>query len=143
MMINSFLGLTEPLYLLLVTTSLVLFLQSNKKLVYFSFFVVALATLVRGEGITLFLVLSIIFFIRFRQERLRVIPRYTIVLGLFLLVILPMSAYGIDVNGVDGILMRSVSSGGDIISNINESDSQNESSLRIQIFIKNLFSFIP
>ena len=50
-----------------------------------------------------------------------------------------MSAYGIDVNGVDGIFMRSVSSGGDIISNINESDSQNESSLRIQIFIKNLF----
>ena len=50
-----------------------------------------------------------------------------------------MSAYGIDVNGVDGIFMRSVSSGGDIISNINEPGSQNEPSLRIQIFIKNLF----
>jgi len=139
LMINSFLGLTDPLYLLLITTSLALFLQKNRQLIYLSFVVVGLATLVRGEGITLFLVLSIIFFIRFRQERLRVIPRYMIILGLFLLVILPMSAYGIDVNGVDGIFMRSISSGGDIISNINEPDSQNELSLRIQIFIKNLF----
>ena len=58
LMINSFLGLTDPLYLLLMTTSLTLFLQKNKQLVYLSFVVVGLATLVRGEGITLFLVLS-------------------------------------------------------------------------------------
>ena len=88
LMINSFLGLTDPLYLLLMTTSLTLFLQKNKQLVYLSFVVVGLATLVRGEGITLFLVLSIIFFIKFRHERLKIILKYMIVLGLFLLVIL-------------------------------------------------------
>ena len=57
LMINSFLGLTDPLYLLLMTTSLALFLQKNRQLIYLSFVVVGLATLVRGEGITLFLVL--------------------------------------------------------------------------------------
>jgi len=37
LMINSFLGITDPLYLLLITTSLTLFIYSNKKLVYVSF----------------------------------------------------------------------------------------------------------
>ena len=138
LIINSFLGLTDPLYLLLMTTSLTLFLQKNKQLVYLSFVVVGLATLVRGEGITLFLVLSIIFFIKFRHERLKIILKYMIVLGLFLLVILPISAYRIDVTGVDGIFMRSVSSGGDIISDFNKSDSNDESFLRSQVFVKNL-----
>ena len=50
LIINSFLGVTDPLYLLLITSSLVLFLSSNKKLVYFSFVLVSISTLVRVEG---------------------------------------------------------------------------------------------
>ena len=137
MMINSFLGLTEPLYLLLVTTSLVLFLQSNKKLVYFSFFVVALATLVRGEGITLFMVMSIMFFIRYRREKLKVILKYLLVLGIFALVILPMSMYRTDVIGVDGIVMRSLSSGDDLVSDLTaNTDSKNNVLNGIELFGK-------
>jgi len=54
LMINSFLGVTDPLYLLLITTSLTLFLYSNKKLVYVSFVLVSLAILVRAEGLAFF-----------------------------------------------------------------------------------------
>ena len=118
LMVNSFLGVTDPLYLLLITTSLALFLQTNKKIVYISFFVVGLATLVRGEGITLFVVLSIMFFIRYREYRFRIIPKYLLVIGIFLIIILPMSSYRIDVIGVDGIFMRSMSSGNELIGEI-------------------------
>ena len=139
LMINSFLGSADPLYLLLVTASLTLFLCSNKKIVYFSFILVALATLVRGEGITLFAVMSIMFFVRYRKEKYKVFLKYLLVLGIFTSIVLPISIYRIEVIGVDGIFMRTVSSGDYLVSNlIVDNDSTNKFVSGLELFIKYL-----
>jgi len=129
LMINSFLGVTDPLYLLLITTSLVLFLCSNKKLVYFSFVLVSLAILVRGEGLAFLAVLSIMFFIRYRKENYKVFLKYILVLGIVLVIILPYSIYHIEVSGSDKGFLRNIDSA--------HSDSNNFIS-GLEIFVKYL-----
>ena len=52
---NSLLGIREPLFILLILSCLVLFLQNNWKLKYLSFAFLALACLVRYEAIVLIL----------------------------------------------------------------------------------------
>ena len=106
LIVNSLLGTTDPLYILLVTTSLILFLQPNKKIIYISFMIVGLAALVRGEGLFLFIPMSIMFIIRFRRERRFVSSRYLLTIFLFMLIVLPMSFYRIDISGTDGIFLR-------------------------------------
>ena len=66
---NSLLGLTEPLYLFLAVSSLALFLSKNQKLVYGSFAVAALTTIVRAEGIAILVILLITFFVNNRKEK--------------------------------------------------------------------------
>jgi len=66
---NSVLGITEPLYLLLVTCSLVLFFSSNKKLIFLAFGFVSLATIVRAEALFLFIAFTILYFVRFRTDK--------------------------------------------------------------------------
>ena len=122
LMINSFLGVTDPLYLLLIATSLTVFLFSNKKLVYFSFVLASFAIIVRGEGIFFFVVLSILFFIRYRKEGYSIIFRYLAVIGIFTLIILPISIYRMDVSGTDSIFVRSVVSATDVLSDIEKSE---------------------
>ncbi len=102
---NSMLGITESLYILLGTITLLFFLSSNKKLVYLSFLFVGLTTLVRAEGQIIFFIISIIFFIRFRKEKL-VIPKYLIVLGIFALTLAPMLSYQLEIQGNDTIFGR-------------------------------------
>ena len=110
LIVNSLLGTTDPLYILLVATSLALFLQSNKKIIYISFIIVGLATLVRGEGLFLFIPMSIMFIVRFRKERRFVSSRYLLVFFLFMLIVLPISFYKIDILGNDGVFLRISSS---------------------------------
>ena len=102
---NSLFGLTEPLYILLCSVSIVFFLSDNKKLVYSSFALVSFATLVRSEAIFLFIGLSVMFFIKFRHDKF-VLPKYVPALLIFALLLLPMALYRIDVIGNDGITGR-------------------------------------
>ena len=144
LIINSFLGITDSLYVLLITTSICMFLHKNKKIIYISFIFVGLSTLVRGEGITLFFALSIMFLIRFRKERFRVILRYLLVCSIFLLVILPLGLYRIDVIGVDGIFMRTVSGGERLLSDFSYSESNNKFESGFSSFLKYLiWSLFP
>lgn len=153
---NSFLGITDPLYLLLATSSLTLFLCSNKKLVYLSFALVSLATIVRAEGLFIFGILSIMFFIRYRKENYKVFFKYILVLGIFVIIIIPVSMYRIEVNGEDGIFSRVFSSGEQFNSNVIQNDSVNTNSenriiLGLEVFFKyfiwvmipNFIIFIP
>jgi len=87
---NSLLGISESLYILLITFGLVFFLSSRKSLVYLSFSISALAVQVRYEGIFLFFVLTIMFFVKNKKER-KTIGRYLVALGIFLLTMLPLS----------------------------------------------------
>ena len=66
---NSLLGLTEPLFILLGLSCLVLFLQNNWKSKYLSFAFLALACLVRYEGIVLIVPLSFLLLYKNRREK--------------------------------------------------------------------------
>ena len=99
---NSLLGISEPLFILLVLSCLVLFLQNNWKLKYVSFAFLALACLVRYEGIILIIPLSFLLLFKNRKDR-TVIPKFLICISIFLLVLLPMLFVRIDTLGYDGI----------------------------------------
>lgn len=103
--LNSSLGITEPLYILLGTTAIVFFLSNDKKFVYGSFVITAFVSMIRTEGIFLFLPLSIIFVVRFRNEKFRIL-KYFIILGIFILILLPMVQYRIETMGHDGLSQR-------------------------------------
>tara|TARA_B110001454_G_scaffold214884_1_gene235383 strand:+ start:521 stop:2047 length:1527 start_codon:yes stop_codon:yes gene_type:complete len=148
LMINSFLGVTDPLFLLLISTSLVLFLYSNKKNVYLSFVIVALAALVRTEGIAIFLVLSIMFFIKYRKENYKLIFKYLLILGIFGLILLPLTIYRIDVTGDDYLFQRGLRHMDQISSDETYSDKIFEglkifSKYLIWVLIPNFIIFIP
>ena len=63
---NSVLGITEPLFIILGISSLVIFLKYGRKEIILSFILAALCTMVRSEGIFLLLTLSVLFFIKYR-----------------------------------------------------------------------------
>ncbi|RJQ28865.1 hypothetical protein C4565_02960 [Candidatus Parcubacteria bacterium] len=105
LILNSFLGITEPLFIFLACAGLLLFLQNNKKMIYLSFGIVSLATIIRSEGLFLFFALSIMFFIRFRRET-RVWLRYLPAVAIFVIILMPIMAYRIEVSNSDGIFLR-------------------------------------
>jgi len=102
---NSLYGITEPLYIFLIATTLVLFLSENKKFVYLAFAVVALTSMVRAEGVILFLIISIMFFVRYRKS-IKVIPKYIPALLIFILILLPMMNYKQEIHEDDRIFGR-------------------------------------
>lgn len=102
---NSLLGVTEPLFIFLLTLSLVLFLSDNSKKMYIAFGITSLATIVRSEGIFLFFALSIMFFIQTRKDKL-IIPKYLIILGIFFIILSPIIFYQFDVRGDDRLFTR-------------------------------------
>ena len=106
---NSLMGLTEPLFILLTLSCLVLFLQNNLKFKYLSFGFLALACLVRYEGIVLILPLSFLFLFENRRDK-TIIPKFLIAISVFLLVLLPMLFVRMDTLGYDGVFSHSVAS---------------------------------
>jgi hypothetical protein len=94
---NSLLGLTEPLYIILVITSLSLFLNKNKKLTYFSFGLIALSTLVRAEGIIIFGILCILFFI-FNKRDKKTISKFFLAIFIFVIIFGSMTMMKADAN---------------------------------------------
>ena len=103
---NSLMGLTEPLFILLELSCLILFLQNNWKLKYLSFAFLALACLVRYEGIVLILPLAFLFLFKNRRDK-TIIPRFLIAISIFLLVLLPMLFVRMDTLGYDGVFSHS------------------------------------
>jgi len=66
---NSLSGLTEPLFLLLATCSILLYLNKRMSLVYCSFVVLALATLTRYEIGIIIIPFSVLFFWRHKNPK--------------------------------------------------------------------------
>ena len=94
---NSLLGLTEPLYIFLVITSLSLFLSQNKKLVYISFAIIAISTLVRAEGIIIFGILSALFFV-FNKRDKKIIGKFVLAISIFIIIFASMTLIKADAN---------------------------------------------
>ena len=102
---NSLLGGTDHLYILLGVIAICLFLHQNKKIMYSSFAVLSLMTMVRGEGFLLFIALSAIYFIRYRKVHF-FIPKYIPALLIFILILFPVMDQRIEVGGTDHIFVR-------------------------------------
>ena len=104
---NSLSGLSEPLFILLELVCLVLFLQNNFKFKYVSFAILALACIVRYEGIVLLIPLSVLFLVVNREYKKNV-SRYFLAISIFLLVLLPMAFVRMNTVGYDGIASHSI-----------------------------------
>lgn len=129
---NSFLGITEPLYICLITTSIFLFLSKKSRIVYCSFWIIALASIVRYEGIILLIPFSIMFFLKFQHKR-RYIPKYIFVIAIFILILLPIAYIRTETIDNDGF--SNVIKGPQYIIKASSSDID-------QNYHKNLFDFI-
>ena len=63
-LVNSLFGATDPLYILLGVTALLLLLKNDRKFVLIAFVLAAFCTIVRGEGIFFFFAIIVIYLIR-------------------------------------------------------------------------------
>ena len=100
---NSLLGGNEPLFLFLVVCTLALFLNKNIKMIYLSFTIAGLLSLVRYEGLLILIPMTVVFFYRFKFSKITV-AKYAIAIGLILLILLPMAHIRIETLGYDGLL---------------------------------------
>jgi asparagine N-glycosylation enzyme membrane subunit Stt3 len=100
---NSLGGTTDPFYIFLTTTAVFLFLSKKKIWIYTSFFILALSSLVRYEGLLLLIPFSILFIVRFKAES-KIVLRYLMVLGIFTITLLPVAYLRIEATGQDGLL---------------------------------------
>lgn len=139
---NSMLGITDSLYVLLVTVSFTLMYSSNKNLVYLSFVTAALSALVRYEGMLFVLVLTVLFFTRFRKEH-KVVLRYVLALSIYTLILLPTLYVRIQSTGNDGLTSEIIH--GVIVTNkITSVQSEDNSNLFSFIIsgLQNLFKYL-
>ena len=100
--LNSTQGLIEPSYIFIGTIVLYLFLSKNKKLIYASFFLVGIFSLLRWEGLLLIFTMIPLFVIRFRHEK-KIVVNLIIATSIFLISILPMTYINIQNTGSDGL----------------------------------------
>lgn len=121
--LNSTLGITEPLFILLGTSSLIIFLQYERKSIFLSFILASLCTIVRSEGIFLLLALSIMFIIKYKISK-EIIKTYIPSLIIFLLILSPIMIYKIDTSGNDGIFQRAIAGTEQIVTITSEGENQ-------------------
>jgi len=86
---NSVLGITESLYILLGALVLWSFLTNDIKKNYLAFLFAAFFMTVRTEGIFLFFAISIIFFLKNKNE-INTIKQYLISFSVFLAILIPI-----------------------------------------------------
>ena len=107
LILNSILGITEPIFILLTTSSLVLFLKYDRKMIMVSFILVAFATIIRSEGIFLLAVLVILFFIKYKISK-EILTILIPCLIIFIVILTPISDYKMEVIGKENIPELSV-----------------------------------
>ena len=139
---NSLLGITEPLFILLGTITICLFLSKNYKIIFVSFIVAALFTLVRYEGLIIFLPLSIMYILKYRKKK-NIFFKYSALCIVFILILLPMAYIRTETIGHDGIISN-VFSGSKyfVLSTIeNDPSEQNSSQNFLSTGLINLLKF--
>lgn len=134
--LNSLLGITEPLFILLGISSLVLFLRYGRKEIILAFILASFCTIVRSEGIFLFFTLTILFFIKYRVSR-EILKTYLPSIVIFLLILSPIMYYRIEVIGYDGIFQRAAVGAEQVLSS-SDSDEPNKIVSGLDLFIKYL-----
>lgn len=134
--LNSILGITEPLFILLGITSLLMFLRYDRKGIMIAFTLASFTTIVRSEGIFLVITISILFLLKNKISK-EILKTYLPALIIFLLILIPIMMYKTDVSGTDAIFDRVIGGTSEIISISNEGKN-NEIFAGIELFIKYL-----
>ena len=98
---NSILGTSESFYIFLFASSLVLFLSNNLRMIYLSFVVLALFSIVRYEGILMIIPFSVIFFVRYRKQK-KILIKYVICILIFIMILIPVAYVKNETMGHDG-----------------------------------------
>jgi hypothetical protein len=102
---NSLIGVTDPLFILLVVTSLVLAIQKNKYLIIISFVIASLSSIVRAEGLFLIPALGFMFLYQFKLSK-KSIFQCIIFLLISIIILLPFSIERIENSGNDNLTGR-------------------------------------
>ncbi len=134
--LNSLLGITEPLFIFLEISALVVFLKYDRKWIILSFILASFASIVRAEGIFLFLTLTILFFIKFRISK-EILKTYLPCIVIFLLILTPIMNYKIEVTGNEAMFQRVAYGTGQILTDASQ-EGTNEIIEGLELFIKYL-----
>ena len=118
---NSLFGITEPLYIIALTISLVLIFNKKYYLQYISFITLSCSILVRSEGLFLLPIFFVIFFLRSGINK-KSFFSFFIILGIITCILLPASVIRTEHIGYDGLTGR-VSLG---VTHINETANGNQ-----------------
>jgi len=102
MISNSLLGITEPLSIILIITTIVFFLKKGNSM-YLAFMTISFATIVRYESILLIAPMSIMFF-REKKFLKKHTLRYLVCLFIVMLILIPITLIRTETMGKDGII---------------------------------------
>jgi len=139
---NSILGITEPIYILSIVLMLYTFFQHGKNYPYITFGIIGIISIVRYEGLLLFVPISLLYFYRYKFSK-KIILKYFIAITVFLLIIISWGIMKIDLTGSDGIISH-VSAGPIYYSN-EMKDNQDPNEVIINFLktgISNMFKFL-
>ena len=103
LMQNSLIGTPESMHIFLLAISFVLFLSENLKKIYLSFFIIGLLSLIRYEGLLFIIPLSVMFFVRFRGNKKKLLT-FIFCFIILLSIITPVTVLRIDSMGEDGLI---------------------------------------
>ena len=139
---NSILGITEPIYIFATVLMLYTFFQHGKNYPYITFAIIGIISIIRYEGVLLFLPISLLYFYRYKFSK-KIILKYFIAVTIFLLIIIPWGMMKIDLTGSDG-MFTNVVNGPIYYSNIiNENQDPNSVIINlIKTGITNMFKFL-
>jgi len=84
---NSILGIAEPMYILSIVLMLYTFFQHSKNYPYITFAIIGIISIIRYEGLILFVPISLLYFYRFKFSK-KIILKYFIAVTIFLLIII-------------------------------------------------------
>jgi len=101
--LNSTLGLIEPLYILVLILILLFFLKNGNRTLYLSFLLAGIFAILRWEGLLLIFGMIVIFFTKNKHERKNIL-KLSIGIILFLIVVIPMSYINLENTGTDGLI---------------------------------------
>ncbi len=136
--LNSILGITDSLFILIGISSLVIFLRYDRKGILIAFALASFATIVRSEGIFLLITISILFFIKNKISK-EIVKTYLPALIIFLLILTPISMYKTEVSGNDAMFDRMVGGTSQMISMVNENQNDDSEIINgLELFIKYL-----
>ena len=147
--LNSFLGGTDPLYIFLGSISLCLLLKNKRNFIYAAFGFGALCAIVRGEGIFFLAALTIIFFVR-NKINFESIKIFVPSIIIYSIILIPILLQRIEISGTDGVFLRATTATIET-SVISKTNSYENIISGIELFIKffiwilipNLIIFVP